>query len=200
MIIIDDFVKDSRLLKEIDNNKKHFFSDNGNYYWWEGWWSSPPNSLKKRLINYLWADNSPYPSVTIGGFEYWTGQFGPDAGSDYLNMHVDKDEALWKETGEISSPIIGTVFYPVPMDIEGGYLEIFTHGEDKEPERIEAKFNRLIIFDAGGTHHRVSKVTKGLRSAIAVNLWAEKPSGELKEEGTNSIIGAVDSSLFSKSS
>lgn len=182
MIIIDDFVQDSTLLREIELNKDEFFSDNGNYYWWDGWWASPEDSLKKRLIKYLWSDKSPHSPVTIRGFEYWTGQFGPDAGSDYLNMHVDKDEALWKDTGEISSPIVGTVFYPVPMDIEGGYLEIFNHGTDKEPERIEAKFNRLIIFDAGGTHHRVSKVTKGLRSAIAINLWDNKLSGELKEE------------------
>ena len=182
MIIIDEFVKDVSLLQDIEANKEEFFSDNGNYYWWSGWWDSPADTLKKKLIQYMWSDNSPYKPVTVSGFEYWTGQFGPDQGSDYLNMHLDKDEALWKETGEISSPIIGTVFYPVEMEIEGGYLEIFNHGVDKEPERIEAKFNRLIIFDAGGTHHRVTQVTKGLRSAIAVNLWMPKPTGELKEE------------------
>jgi len=37
MIIIDDFVQDSTLLKEIEVNKDEFFSDNGNYYWWDGW-------------------------------------------------------------------------------------------------------------------------------------------------------------------
>ena len=87
-----------------------------------------------------------------------------------------------ESAGRTTSPIVGTVFYPVPMDIEGGYLEIFNHGVDNEPERIEAKFNRLIIFDAGGTHHRVTKVTNGLRSAIAINLWDSKPTGDLKEE------------------
>ena len=119
MIIIDDFVEDKRLLKQIEVNKEEFFSDNGNYYWWNGWWDSPANTLKKRLIKYLWSDKSPYKPLTISGFEYWTGQFGPDKGSDYLNMHLDKDEALWKDTGEISSPIIGTVFYPIEMEIEG---------------------------------------------------------------------------------
>jgi predicted 2-oxoglutarate/Fe(II)-dependent dioxygenase YbiX len=97
-------------------------------------------------------------------------------------MHLDKDEALWKSTGEISSPIVGTVFYPVEMDIDGGYLEIFSNGSEKQPERIRAKHNRLIIFDAGGTHHRVTEVTRGTRSAIAINLWDKKPTGELKEE------------------
>ena len=63
------------------------------------------------------------------------------------------------------------------MDIDGGYLEIFSNGEDKEPERIQPKFNRLIVFDAGNHTHCVSKVNKGLRSAIAVNLWEKAPSG-----------------------
>ena len=182
MIVIDNFIKDKALLKEIELNKDSFFADNGNYYWWDGWWNTPDNSLKKRLIAYIWRDHSPYHRVGLDGFEYWTGQFGPDAGSDYLNMHLDKDETLWKETGELSSPIIGTVFYPVEMDIDGGYLEIFSRDTDHTPERIEAKYNRLIIFDAGGVHHRVTNVTKGLRSAIAINLWDKKPTGELKKE------------------
>ncbi len=49
MIIIDDFVQDSTLLREIEVNKDEFFSDNGNYYWWDGWWASPENSLKKKI-------------------------------------------------------------------------------------------------------------------------------------------------------
>jgi len=48
-----------------------------------------------------------------------------------------------------------------------------TEPED-EPEIIKAKFNRLIIFDASKLHG-VSKVTKGRRRAIAINLWDKKP-------------------------
>ena len=92
------------------------------------------------------------------------------------------DEEHWEKTGgdkggKVISPIVGSVFYPVPMDIEGGYLEIFTKGMDKEPERIEAKFNRLIVFGAGDYFHRVTPVTKGVRSAIAINLWEKAPTG-----------------------
>jgi Rps23 Pro-64 3,4-dihydroxylase Tpa1-like proline 4-hydroxylase len=64
------------------------------------------------------------------------------------------------------------------MDIDGGYLEI----ESKEgdlPERIQAKFNRLIIFEAGKYPHEVTEVNRGLRSAIAINLWNPAPSGYL---------------------
>ena len=182
MIVIDNFVKDKALLQEIEDSKEQFFNDNGNYYYWNGWWNSPANSVKKRLIEYIWGENSPHEPIALDGFEYWTGQFGEGRSSDYLNMHLDKDEKLWADKQELSSPIIGTVFYPIEMDIEGGYLEVFNDGVDNEPERIQAKFNRLIIFDAGGTHHRVTNVTKGLRSAIAVNLWNKKPTTDFKYE------------------
>ena len=33
MIIIDDFIQDKTLLKEIDNDNT-FFTENGNYTWW----------------------------------------------------------------------------------------------------------------------------------------------------------------------
>lgn len=182
MIVIDNFIKDPAFLKQLEENKKQLFSDNGGYYWWDGWWNSPDDTIKKQLISYIWRDYPLYPSVALDGFEYWTGQYGEGKGITALNMHLDKDEELWKSKSELSSPIIGTVFYPVEMDIEGGYLEIFSNGAEKQPERIQAKHNRLIIFDAGGTHHRVTEVTKGTRSAIAINLWDTKPTGKLKSE------------------
>lgn len=181
MIVIDNFIADTQLLEDIKNDPT-FFSKNGKYFWYDGWWNSPMDSLKKRLIYELWGPSSVHPALKVEGFEYWTGQFGPDAKQDFLVMHKDKDEALWEKTGgskngKVVTPVIGSVFYPVPMDIEGGYLEIFTKGEDKEPERIEPKFNRLIVFGAGEYYHRVCKVEKGLRSAIAINLWEKAPSG-----------------------
>ncbi len=83
----------------------------------------------------------------------------------------------WDTQGKVVPPLVGSVFYPVEMDIDGGYLEIFSRGENIEPERLEAKFNRLVIFDAGAHHHRVTQVNRGTRSALAINLWAEPPSG-----------------------
>ena len=62
------------------------------------------------------------------------------------------------------------------MDIDGGYLEIQSKPGDLL-ERIEAKFNRLIIFEAGNFPHQVTEVTRGTRSAIAINLWASAPTG-----------------------
>ena len=175
MIVIDDFIKDEPLLKAIDEDKS-FIGENGDYMWWDGWWSSHANTLKKQLIEYIWRHNSQMVLNNLIGFEYWTGVYGDGHAQASLIQHFDKDELHWERTGgnnggEILTPIVGTVFYPKPMDIDGGYLEIHSRGRDNTPERIEAKYNRLVIFDAGNHLHRVTEVTRVVRYAIAINLW-----------------------------
>ena len=71
MIVIDNFIKDQQLLDDLKNDTT-FFNTKG-YMWWDGWWNSPANTIKKRLIQYIWGENSPYPSVNVEGFEYWIG-------------------------------------------------------------------------------------------------------------------------------
>jgi hypothetical protein len=168
MIIIDDFIKDEVLLREIDNDET-FFGPNGNFMWWDGWWNSSATTVKKRLIEYIWRYHSPDKMYMVTGFEYWTGVYGPDRPNKDLGTHFDKDELQYKRTGEIVRPMVGTVFYPKNVPFEGGYLEI--ERPNGELERIEAKYNRLILFDAGGDAHRVTPVTAGTRYAIAINLW-----------------------------
>tara|TARA_B100000614_G_scaffold242800_1_gene245442 strand:- start:308 stop:865 length:558 start_codon:yes stop_codon:yes gene_type:complete len=175
MIVIDDFIKDQDLLNRLKQDNT-FWDDKG-YYWWNGWWNTPANTLKKELIEYIWGENSPYPSVSVSGFEYWTGVYSQDEDRDELPFHFDKDEYIWDTEKRIVSPVIGTVFYPWENDIDGGYLEIYPHGQDGEPERLEPKYNRLVIFPAGQHPHRVTKVTRGTRRAIAINLWDTEPSG-----------------------
>lgn len=176
--VFDNFITDPNLLKELKEDQT-FFNDPGVYYWWDAWFNSPANTLKKRLIEYIWKDNCPVrKSYNISGFEYWTGiqEADPTGGfKDNLIIHHDKDEAWWKKTGEVVSPIIGTVYYPEQDNFEGGMLEVFTNGRDQAPERIYAKPNRLIIFDAGTVLHRVDTVTSGTRKAIAINLWEDEP-------------------------
>lgn len=189
IIVIDDFIKDESLLTRIKEDP-NFFSETGVYHWYSGWFrNEPANTLKKELIEYIWADNCPISkSYDIAGFEYWTGIQSADASlgfKDNLGVHYDKDESLFKLNGDIKTPVIGTVYYPQQDEFEGGMLEIYTNGRDAEPEKIYAKPNRLIIFDAGEVLHRVTKVTKGTRKAIAINLWTEEPYsktiGDLKE-------------------
>ena len=160
MIVIDNFIQDTNLLDEL-NNDKTFFGPNGNYTWWDGWWNGPADTLKKRLINYIWKDNCPLQyRIELNGFEYWTGVYGPNEGVQELGTHFDKD---------------------VPF--KGGYLEI--EHPDGVMERIQAKYNRLIIFDAGGCKHRVTPVEEGTRYAIAINLWDHIPVAA--QEGTMNI-------------
>ena len=105
---------------------KTFFGANGNFMWWDGWWNSGANTVKKRLIEYLWRYHSPDKSYDISGFEYWTGVYGDGHPNTNLGWHFDKDELHWKRTdkNEIITPVIGSVFYPMSTEHDGGYLEI----------------------------------------------------------------------------
>ena len=185
MIIIDDFIKDEQLLNDIENDKS-FFGPNGDFMWWDGWWNSEADTVKKRLIEYMWKWHSPWDfprhnSITeLVGFEYWTGVYGDGHPNTSLVQHYDKDEEHWQATGgkkggEIVTPVIGTIFYPKQHSFDGGFLEVHTNGRDNEPERVAAKYNRLIVFDAGKDLHRVTEVSNGVRYAIAVNLWQITP-------------------------
>ena len=189
MITVFDNFLDEELLNEIKNDPT-FFQDPGVYYYWNGWWNSEADTLKKRLIKAIWGENCPINKVfNIEGFEYWTGiqTANPELGhKDTLGNHYDKDEALFAKTGEIVTPVIGTVFYPGIEGWEGGELAIYTEGVRRQPEIIKARPNRLIIFPAGQYIHAVRHVTSGTRHAIAINLWEKAPYalsvGQLKAE------------------
>lgn len=184
MIIIDGFVRNEALLREIQQSNRFW---NSGYYWWDGWWNTPASSLRHKLIEYIWRDHCPlFEPISLDGFEHWVGVYNAnetvsnDGGEFSLISHFDKDEKLWNETGKIVTPKLGTIFYPDPCndEIEGGYLKVWkTHNADFNApyELIEAKYNRLIIFDASQLH-AVTPVTKGTRRAIAINLWDDAPS------------------------
>ena len=186
MIVIDDFIRDENLLEEIQNDPT-FFSDVGCYYWWDGWWSSQAQSTRQKVVQYLW-ENIPLPSpIETLGFEYWTGITQPGDGKTiedngvtyHLGPHFDKDEDLFSQTGEILSGQISSVFYPsIENDYcEGGHLKIWEPDgyPNGEYELIKPKFNRFVVFDIRCVH-AVLEVTKGVRKAIAINLWDKYPT------------------------
>ena len=192
MIAVFDNFLDESLLNKIKNDPT-FFANPGEYNWWAGWFNQANNvpfTLKHKLIESIWCSKNPIREVyDISGFEYWTGiqTANPELGhKDILANHYDKDEAWFKKTGEISTPVIGTVFYPGIEEFTGGELAIYTDGVDEKPEIIKAKPNRLIIFNAGEYVHEVLRVKSGTRHAIAINLWKNVPygveSGEMKAE------------------
>lgn len=180
IIVIDNFIKDPALLNEIAQNYSDIFKDPGTYKYWQGWWNSPANNTTKKVIQYVWGDNCPVnASYNIDGFEYWTGiqteESLDDGWSDELPVHFDKDESIFEKTGDIVTPIIGSVYYPAGQDFDGGDLAVYSDGRDASPEIIKAKPNRFIIFDAGKDLHMVQQVTRGVRNAIAINLWEDEP-------------------------
>ena len=127
--VFDNFIQDENLLKEIQDNYDDIFKDPGKYKYWNGWWNNPANNTTKKIIQYVWGENCPISkSYSINGFEYWTGiQTAKDVDTrwnDALPIHFDKDEAWWKETGEIVSPIIGSVYSPAGHDFDGGDLSV----------------------------------------------------------------------------
>ena len=179
MIIIDGFVRDTDLLRQIQQSEEFWKLG---YHWYDGWWNNVATTLRQHLITYIWRDHCPmHERISLSGFEHWVGIYNAnetvsnDGGEFSLISHFDKDEKLWDATGEIVTPKIGTIFYPDPCndEMEGGYLKVWkTHDTDFNApyELIEAKYNRLVIFDAGQLH-AVTPVTKGTRKAIAINLW-----------------------------
>jgi hypothetical protein len=181
--VFDNFIQDENLLKEIEQNKTELFKEPGVFKWYDGWWNSPATNTAKKVIQYAWGEHCPISRVfEIAGFEYWTGiqkakldNGEKDGWNDFLEPHFDKDEAWHKKTGEIVTPIIGSVYYPEGQEFEGGELHVYSDGSNMPPEIIKAKPNRFIIFQAGQHVHTVKTVTKGTRRALAINLWEKEP-------------------------
>ena len=193
MIIYDNFITDLDLLHKISNDKDFWTPG---YQWWDGWWNEPSSNLRHKLIQQIWGEMSPHRGIDALGFEHWVGDYEDQSeyyemlGKEWsLKLHFDKDEEYWQKNKKVIGPKIGTVFYPCPEvdDVEGGMLyywdkyddsklteEGFITQPDQEPEIIRPKFNRLIIFDASKLHG-VSRVIKGSRRAIAINLWDQNP-------------------------
>lgn len=148
MIVIDNYIKDESLLKEIETSKDFFPESMDNeeriaielngyhheqascfapYMFWDGWWKSEANTPRKRLIKAIWEPNLPFDEQDVCGFEYWTRTFKP---GQYLGVHVDEDTFLYADKKIFKGPAIGCVYYPHFNDVVGGFLEMY-------PSKIE---------------------------------------------------------------
>lgn len=81
--------------------------------------------------------------------------------------HYDKDEKLFRTTGEIIFPLCSIVYYPF-IDMEGG--QIIFPGEGIA---ITPVTNRAIFF-RGNLLHDGNPFT-GVRQSIGINPWAKLP-------------------------
>lgn len=163
MIVVDNFLSDSDF-KEF--NKAWASVPTGT---WLDVGDDPPSILAECAV-LLWKFFNPKHVDVISGYEYWTNTLSQ---VQPLDWHYDKDEALWELTGEIVTPVYGSVLYG-EGEVTGGYLEV--QHDDGEVERIQHKPNRAIFFDAGKDLHRVSPVKSGLRRTLACNIWERKLS------------------------
>lgn len=80
----------------------------------------------------------------------------------HVEGHQDKDEKLFKRTGELVFPIISLVYYPVYKGT-GGELLLYDEAV------LAVKPKRLIIFDSS-IFHAVNEV-QGERISLGINPW-----------------------------
>tara|TARA_S200000501_G_scaffold372740_1_gene418462 strand:+ start:565 stop:1173 length:609 start_codon:yes stop_codon:yes gene_type:complete len=135
------------------------------------------------LIHTIWGS---YPeSLNALGFEYWQNTLTSGGNSSFsedceetldaagpMVWHKDKDEEVYRQTSHIVTCDLGAIYYPFNDEFVGGYLEIANNDDFDEVERIQAKANRLIIFNPS-YYHRVSKIYSGTRRCFVVNAWRE---------------------------
>lgn len=172
MIIIDNFLSETQW--------KQFTYEGLWYkpktYEWLGM-DQPTRNVWDEIAAHIWMYIDAREYVELGefaGIEHWTNIMSPD-GSPDLPLHYDKDEYLWRETGDIRVPKIGSVLYAHDEQPEGGYLEIMD--ENGVAERIAPIPNRLIVFPSG-LPHQVTATTSGTRKVFATNIWHTKPMEE----------------------
>ena len=113
-----------------------------------------------------------------GGVEWWCNT------NNYLDWHIDKDEAEQRISGTYQLPVLSTVFYP-HVSCAGGELLVadnipMSSGQcsDDLPIfnsviSIPPRRNRLVLFSAGILH--CINQFDGERYSVAANFWEAEP-------------------------
>ena len=167
MIIVDNFVQDEDFLSELRDDRH--WAENMPYTWFDK--NSMSESPWLRLTRQIWLFAARFHDLgTYEGYELWTQVIQ----NRELGWHVDKDEHLWKTTGEVVNPIIGSIYYAHAAPVAGGFLET---RNDRGVQMIEPVPNRLVIHHPN-QQHMVHMCTGGLRRSFLTNVWARKPLEE----------------------
>ena len=193
MIIKDNVITNQALLKSIQNDEHNIFIKDGCYSLWypgEGV-QNTTELLIEHLIKLLELDISKCVSI-----EHWTFPSTKLTASNrwHRNTNVNNEGHVLRQI----TPIYSLVYFPIPIDIEGGYLEISSKRGDITPydkegkrnkegllidllpnhkeilgelQRIKPVYNRAIVFD-GDLWHRVSPHI-GDRWSLSVDFWGE---------------------------
>jgi len=156
MVVIDDFIKNSRVLTKV--NYDPFFYQAGKH-WWNGWWNTPASSLRHEVINHIFNENPPVAIQAISGFLHEANIIKSDAP---LQMEVPKD------------CILRTIYYSDPEtdNSKGGQLQL---GSSENYELINPKYNRLVIFDPSQGCD-VQPVVEGVQKVLVIDLLETYPN------------------------
>ena len=109
----------------------------------------------------------------------------------FTKLYNEIIEILEEREGIKKPASLSTVLYGYPHHVKGGNLQI----QKNEVQEYEPKYNRLICFDSN-LHHQVLPVTLGVRVALSVNFWTEKPIGYLNNNFRVKKRGVAPSNRF----
>ena len=152
LIVIDD------ILDAHDLEKTQVFfgvSENRRIQWVDGDLAGPIEVILSHV-------RSIFDLTSMGGIEQWA-HYGTKT-----DWHVDRDEALFRRTGKVVTPLCSVVFYADVQNLTGGKFMT-------DSVVVTPKINRLVAF-APGVRHGVEDYT-GTRMAVAINPWTAKPEG-----------------------
>lgn len=172
--VLDDFLVDPDLIMAIHDHHIKLSPDpvRGAAVWSlgdSGVAQSPPRAVK------LFVDHAfslVRSGLLLGAVEYWSNIMRP---GDQLCMHLDKDEALYRATGEVVTPLFSMVYYLDADGVVGGELEV-------QATTISPRSNRAVVF-SGHLYHRVRPVTDGVRRSFVINGWMDPPMAPRNRRG-----------------
>ena len=99
-----------------------------------------------------------YRTQDAVGYEIWQRE-------SHTDLHIDKDEELYRRRQILTYPICSIVFYYDVQDLKGG--ELYSDSWEITPKK-----NRLVVFGPNVTHG-VRPFT-GIRKSVLVNPWAHE--------------------------
>jgi hypothetical protein len=121
----------------------------------ERWYDMGESPLHEKILDIC---RSHFDLDGVIGYEMWRNSSNP-------GRHVDKNETLYREKGELDLPQCSAVYYAEVTNLVGG--EFYT-----DTMRCFPRTNRLLLFSPGIAHAVAPFV--GTRFAISINPWRHK--------------------------
>lgn len=152
---------------------------------------TPPSNRVEEAVAVLVSHLPARARKQVKGVEWWLSRMRTS--NVKVDFHRDRDNARFDETGEERHPRLSSLLYL--GECRGGLLAVTR--EDPNPDNpafapdvhdfdfVEPRANRFTFFDGTLTHGVLDARNQipgarlprepGLRLAIAVNFWAERP-------------------------